>query len=74
MSRDRAATAPGGEALQTGLTSEEAQPADKRLQSSGVVVVAVAAREDQQAGENPSEPPPTNPVMVPPQQVHTLLL
>lgn len=75
MSRDRAAAAPGGEALQTGLSSEEAPPADggpaadKRLLSSGVVVVAVAAREAQQAGENPSEPPPTNPVLVPPQQV-----
>ncbi|XP_060905056.1 NK1 transcription factor-related protein 1 [Labrus mixtus] len=68
MSRDRVAPAPG-EGLQTvvGPDSQDildgGAAGEKRLFSN-----ALAGGRDAQAGENHSEPPPTNPVLAPPQQ------
>lgn len=70
MSRDRAVQAPGGDGVQTVVGPDSADmldgaaAGDKRLFSS-----AVAGGRDAQAGENHTEPPPTNPVLAPPQQV-----
>ena len=71
MSRDRAVVpAAGGDGVQTvvgpdgGDMLDGGAAGDKRLFSS-----AVAGGRDAQAGENHSEPPPTNPVLAPPQQV-----
>ncbi|KAM7000760.1 NK1 transcription factor-related protein 1 [Tautogolabrus adspersus] len=70
MSRDRVAPAPGGgEGLQTVVGPDSQDILDggavgeKRLFSN-----ALAGGRDAQAGENHSEPPPTNPVLAPPQQ------
>lgn len=70
MSRDRTVAAPGGDGVQTVVSSDSGDmldggtAGDKRLISN-----AVAGGREAQVGENPSEPPPTNPVLVPPQQV-----
>lgn len=70
MSRDRAVAAPGGDGVQTVVGPDSGDIVDggaageKRLISN----VVVGGREAQ-VGENPSEPPPTNPVLAPPQQV-----
>lgn len=70
MSRDRTVAAPGGDAAQTVVSPDSGDildggtAGDKRLISN-----AVAGGREAQIGENPSEPPPTNPVLVPPQQV-----
>lgn len=69
-SRDRAVPAPGGDGVQTvvgpdsgdGLNGGAAS--EKRLLSGSVV-----GGREAQVVENPSEPPPTNPVLAPPQQV-----
>ncbi|XP_069027435.1 NK1 transcription factor-related protein 1 [Embiotoca jacksoni] len=69
MSRDRAVPAPGGgDGVQTLVCPDSGDMLDgstgeKRLYSS-----AVAGGRDTQAVENHSEPPPTNPVLAPPQQ------
>ncbi|KAA8589205.1 hypothetical protein FQN60_010550 [Etheostoma spectabile] len=69
MSRDRAVPAPGGDGVQTVVGPDSGDLLDggaagnKRLFSS-----AVPGGRDAQAGENHSEPPPTNPVLAPPQQ------
>ncbi|XP_059202834.1 NK1 transcription factor-related protein 1 [Centropristis striata] len=73
VSRDRAVPAPGGgdAGVQTVVGPDSDRDmldgggaaGEKRLFSS-----AVAGGRDAQAGENHSEPPPTNPVLVPPQQ------
>uniref|UniRef100_UPI0037E961BB NK1 transcription factor-related protein 1 n=1 Tax=Semicossyphus pulcher TaxID=241346 RepID=UPI0037E961BB len=69
MSRDRAVPAPGGDGIQTVVCPDSQDILDggaageKRLFSN-----AVAGCRDAQAGENHSEPPPTNPVLAPPQQ------
>lgn len=71
VSRDRTVAAPGGDGVQTVVSSDSGDmldggtAGDKRLISN-----AVAGGREAQVGENPSEPPPTNPVLVPPQQVH----
>lgn len=71
MSRDRTVAAPGGDGVQTVVSPDSGDmldggtAGDKRLISN-----AVAGGREAQVGENPSEPPPTNPVLVPPQQVH----
>ncbi|KAJ4946111.1 hypothetical protein JOQ06_023786 [Pogonophryne albipinna] len=71
MSRDRAVPGPGGDGVQTvvGPDSidilEGAAAGEKRLFSSAG---AGAGGRDAQAGVNHSEPPPTNPVLAPPQQ------
>ena len=71
-SRDRAAG--GADAAQTLVgpdggadALDGGSAADHRLFSG-----ALAGGRDAQAGENHSEPPPTNPVLVPPQQVEQL--
>lgn len=70
MSRDRAEPAPGGEGVQTVVGPDSGDMLDggaageKRLFSN-----AVAGGRDAQVMENRSEPPPTNPVLAPPQQV-----
>ena len=67
MSRDRA---PDGDGIQTVVGPDSGDGLDgvaageKRLFSN-----AVAGGRDVQAGENHSEPAPTNPVLVPPPQV-----
>ncbi|CAI5682197.1 NK1 transcription factor-related protein 1 [Oreochromis niloticus] len=70
MSRDRALPAPsGGDGVQTVVSPDSvdlldgAAAGEKRLFSS-----AAAGGRDAQATENHSEPPPTNPVLAPPQQ------
>ncbi|CAJ1057981.1 NK1 transcription factor related 2-like%2Cb [Xyrichtys novacula] len=69
MSRDRAAPAPGGDGIQTVVGPESQDILDggaageKRLFSN-----AIAEGRGPQAVENHSEPPPTNPVLAPPQQ------
>ncbi|XP_070769827.1 NK1 transcription factor-related protein 1 [Enoplosus armatus] len=69
MSRDRAVPAPGGDGVQTMVSPDSGDMLDggaageKRLFSN-----AVAGGRDAQAVENHSEPPPTNPVLAPPQQ------
>ncbi|XP_073342386.1 NK1 transcription factor-related protein 1 [Pagrus major] len=69
MSRDRAEPAPGGEGVQTVVGPDSGDMLDggaageKRLFSN-----AVTGGRDGQAMENRSEPPPTNPVLAPPQQ------
>ncbi|XP_042348723.1 NK1 transcription factor-related protein 1 [Plectropomus leopardus] len=71
MSRDRAVPVPGGgDGVQTVVGPDSGDmlldggaPGEKRLFSN-----AVAGGRDAQAGENHSEPPPTNPVLAPPQQ------
>ncbi|XP_071313895.1 NK1 transcription factor-related protein 1 [Trachinotus anak] len=69
MSRDRAIPAPDGDGIQTVVGSDSGDLLDgvaageKRLFSN-----AVAGSRDAQAGENHTEPPPTNPVLAPPQQ------
>lgn len=73
MSRDRAASAPGGDGIQTvvGPDSQEildgGAAGEKRFFTN-----AIAGGRDAQAGENHSEPPPTNPALAPPQQVDAL--
>lgn len=68
MSRDRAVPAPCGDGVQTVVGPESGDMLDggaageKRLFSG-------AGGRDAQAVENHSEPPPTNPVLAPPQQV-----
>lgn len=70
MSRDRAVPAPGVDGVQTVVGPDSGDMLDggaageKRLFAS-----AVAAARDAQVVENHSEPPPTNPVLAPPQQV-----
>ena len=70
MNRDRAIPAPDGDGVQTvvgpdsGDILDGSAPGEKRLFSN-----AVATGRDAQAVENHSEPPPTNPVIAPPQQV-----
>uniref|UniRef100_A0A3Q3KRX4 Homeobox domain-containing protein n=1 Tax=Monopterus albus TaxID=43700 RepID=A0A3Q3KRX4_MONAL len=69
MSRDRAVPAPGGDGVQTVVGPDNGDMLDggaageKRLFSN-----AVPGGRDAQAVENHSEPPPTNPVLAPPQQ------
>ncbi|XP_029297075.1 NK1 transcription factor-related protein 1 [Cottoperca gobio] len=69
MSRDRAVPAPGGDGVQTVVGPDSGDMLDggaageKRLYTN-----AVAGGRDAQAVENHSEPPPTNPVLAPPQQ------
>ncbi|XP_044061799.1 NK1 transcription factor-related protein 1 isoform X1 [Siniperca chuatsi] len=69
MSRDRAVPVPGGDGVQTVVGPDSGDMLDggaageKRLFSS-----AGAGGRDAQAMENHSEPPPTNPVLAPPQQ------
>ncbi|XP_034546330.1 NK1 transcription factor related 2-like,b [Notolabrus celidotus] len=69
MSRERAASTPGGDGIQTVVGPDGQDILDggaageKRLFSN-----AIAGGRDAQAGENHSEPPPTNPVLAPPQQ------
>ncbi|XP_049898949.1 NK1 transcription factor-related protein 1 isoform X1 [Epinephelus moara] len=69
MSRDRAVPASGGDGVQTvvgpdsGDMLDGGAPGEKRLFSN-----AVSGGRDAQAVENHSEPPPTNPVLAPPQQ------
>ncbi|XP_062282038.1 NK1 transcription factor-related protein 1 [Scomber scombrus] len=69
MSRDRAVPAPGGDGVQTVVGPDSADMLDgaaageKRLFSG-----AVNGGRDAQAVENHTEPPPTNPVLAPPQQ------
>ncbi|KAK5865302.1 hypothetical protein PBY51_016477 [Eleginops maclovinus] len=69
MSRDRAVPGPGVDGIQTvvgpdsGDILEGGAAGEKRLFSS-----AGTGGRDAQAGENHSEPPPTNPVLAPPQQ------
>lgn len=71
MSRDRAVPTPGGDGVQTVVGPDSGDMLDggavgeKRLISN-----AVAGGREAQVVENPSEPPPTNPVLAPPQQVH----
>lgn len=68
MSRDRAVAAPCGDGVQTVVGPDGTDMVDgsnageKRLVSN----LMVGSREAQ---ENPTEPPPTNPVLVAPQQV-----
>lgn len=70
MSRDRAVPAPGGDGVQTMVGPDSGDMLDggaageKRLISN-----AVGGGREAQVVENPSEPPPTNPVLAPPQQV-----
>ncbi len=70
MNRDKAVAAPGGDGVQTVVGPDSGDMLDggtageKRLFSN-----AVAGGRDAQAVENHSEPPPTNPVLAPPQQV-----
>lgn len=63
MSRDRAVAAPCADGIQTvvGLL-DGSNSGEKRLMSN-------AGSREAQAVENPTEPPPTNPVLVAPQQV-----
>ncbi|XP_030002211.1 NK1 transcription factor-related protein 1 [Sphaeramia orbicularis] len=69
MSRDRAVPAAGVDGVQTVVSPDSGDLLDggaateKRLFSN-----AVAGGRDAQAVENHSEPPPTNPVLAPPQQ------
>ncbi|XP_018549881.1 NK1 transcription factor-related protein 1 [Lates calcarifer] len=69
MSRDRAIPAPDGDGIQTvvgpdgGDVLDGVAAGEKRLFSN-----AAAGGRDAQAVENHTEPPPTNPVLVPPQQ------
>ncbi|XP_034399722.1 NK1 transcription factor related 2-like,b [Cyclopterus lumpus] len=64
MSRDRALPAPGGDGVQTVVSPDSGgAAAEKRLFSN-----AVTGSRDAQAVENHLEPPPTNPVLAPPQQ------
>ncbi|XP_038554532.1 NK1 transcription factor related 2-like,b [Micropterus salmoides] len=69
MSRDRAVPAPGGDGVQTVVGPDSGDMLDggaageKRIFSN-----TGAGRRDAQAVENHSEPPPTNPVLAPPQQ------
>ncbi|XP_035525626.1 NK1 transcription factor related 2-like,b, partial [Morone saxatilis] len=69
MSRDRVVPAPCGDGVQTVVGPDSGDMLDggaageKRLFSN-----AVAGGRDAQAVENHSEPPPTNPVLAPPQQ------
>ncbi|XP_031733491.1 NK1 transcription factor-related protein 1 [Anarrhichthys ocellatus] len=69
MSRDRALTVPGGDGVQTVVGPDSGDMPDggaageKRLFAN-----AVAGGRDAQAVENHVEPPPTNPVLAPPQQ------
>ncbi|TDH07848.1 hypothetical protein EPR50_G00110270 [Perca flavescens] len=69
MSRERAVPAPGGDGVQTVVGPDSGDLLDggaagnKRLFSS-----AGPGGRDAQAVENHSEPPPTNPVLAPPQQ------
>ncbi|XP_022612824.1 NK1 transcription factor-related protein 1 [Seriola dumerili] len=69
MSRERAIPAPDGDGIQTvvGLDSGDmldgVAAGEKRLFSNAVV-----GGRDAQAVENHTEPPPTNPVLAPPQQ------
>ncbi|KAE8285751.1 NK1 transcription factor-related protein 2 Homeobox protein SAX-1 NKX-1.1 [Larimichthys crocea] len=69
MSRDRAVPAPAGDGIQTVVGPDSGDMLDgsaageKRLFSN-----AVAGGRDSQVVENHSEPPPTNPVLAPPQQ------
>lgn len=71
MSRERALPGPGAGAGVDGLQTVVVSPedgggvADKRLFSS-----PVSSGRDPQPGEEHTEPPPTNPVPAPPQQVH----
>lgn len=68
--RDRAAPTPCGDGVQTVVGPDSVElldgtaAADKRLFAN-----AMAAGRDAQAVENHTEPPPTNQVLVPPQQV-----
>lgn len=70
--RDRVVSTPGGDGIQTTVNQDGGDMLDggaageKRLFSN-----AVAGGRDSQAVENHTEPPPTNPVLVPPQQVRT---
>lgn len=70
MSRDRAA--PCGDGVQTVVGTDGTDMLDggnageKRLISN-----VMAGSREVQAVENPTEPPPTNPVLVAPQQVQT---
>lgn len=71
MNRDRAVPTHGGDGVQTVVSPDSGDMLDggaageKRLFSN-----AVAGGRDAQAVENHTEPPPTNAVLVPPQQVH----
>lgn len=70
MSRDRAVAAPCGDGLQTVVGPDGTDMLDgsnggeKRL-----IANVMAGSREAQAVENPTEPPPTNPVLVAPQQV-----
>lgn len=74
VSRDRAAAAPCGDGIQTVVGPDGTDMLDgstageKRLISN-----VMAGGREAQAVENPTEPPPTNPVFVAPQQVQTKL-
>lgn len=71
MNRDRAVPLPGGDGVLTVVSPDGGDMldggggADKRLFPNN----AAAGGSDPQAMENHTEPPPTNPVLVPPQQV-----
>lgn len=70
MSRDRAVPTPGGDGVQTVVGPDSGDMLDggavgeKRLISN-----AVGGGREAQVMESPTEPPPTNPVLAPPQQV-----
>ncbi|XP_029020759.1 NK1 transcription factor-related protein 1 [Betta splendens] len=69
MNRDRVVSTPGGDGIQTMVNQDSGDLLDggaageKRLFSN-----AVPGGRDAQVVENHTEPPPTNPVLVPPQQ------
>lgn len=75
MSRDRAVAAPCGDGVQTVVGTDGTDILDggcageKRLISN-----VMAGSREVQAVENPTEPPPTNPVLVAPQQVQKFKL
>lgn len=60
MNVDRAAPGPGGDGVHTVVGPD----GEERLMCN-----PVAPGRDPQGAENPSEPPPTNPVLAQPQQV-----
>ncbi|KAF0039298.1 hypothetical protein F2P81_007533 [Scophthalmus maximus] len=69
MSRDRAIPAPEGDGIQTVVGPDSGDMVDGVAAGEKMLFSnAVAGDKDAQAVENHSEPPPTNPVLAPPQQ------
>lgn len=71
MNRDRAAAAPCGDGIQTVVGTDGTDMLDGRNAGEKRLISNVmAVSREAQAVENPTEPPPTNPVIIAPQQVH----